>query len=362
MTRSADAAASRPASQSANGGTDNHVEEGGRENESLHYRCDRCGATYPSNLLAQIHVNRVDDEVHTTEDDDSIEIEAVTDDGEVIDSSPPETDIDPEEVTIDGLPNDLFEKHKYVVLTAIKRDEETRTALLDPVSERLEQEGFDPLSYSRMCQVLREFFNPNRNKQTASNAPDGENAGEITEEKGPEPSPREETTALADLQPRQQAILVTKLAHPERSPAEIATHIGVSSSYPDQILTRFENLYAELRSELLKRSVDVEDIVRERFPEDDLRNLRRLRYLDDDNVPVDVESLLEESGAESQPELGSVGRLNNIRSQVEFYRDVLEQELDRGVAEENGRVRLLVVLNQLMDDLKELETDLKEKH
>lgn len=68
---------------------------------------------------------------------------------------------------------------------------------------------------------------------------------------------------LADLTPKQQAILIASLEHPDDPAVKIATRVQTAQSYPSQIITKYSNILDELRHALSTGDSVVDVVERE---------------------------------------------------------------------------------------------------
>lgn len=101
----------------------------------------------------------------------------------------------------------------------------------------------------------------------------------------------EEEKELADLTPRQQALIIARVIHPNVSTETISERVGTSKTYPNQVFNEYGYLITELQ-EQLQAADDPEAVLLEHLDVDSISTLMTEGLLDD--VDVDFKSAVKE--------------------------------------------------------------------
>lgn len=242
------------------------------------FRCGICGGTYPTELLARVHLSRADDADHLTIDGfdcPSVPIEVTDQDGAMyipgLESRDPRDarHVNPGDVDLDDprLPDGADERHRLIIAAAARQFDAPYREIAEAVTERHREEGHDPLSYSTIRRVVRSYFQPAADRQPGS-------------------SDAEER--LGDLTPTQQAVVISMLVDPDQTDADIAERIGCARSYPSQVRDRASEIIARIEG-TSSAGTRLEGAIAAELGEDDLTALRAHGYLD--NLGIDAGAL-----------------------------------------------------------------------
>lgn len=235
---------------------------------SHHYRCPVCSATYQNELIARIHMTRLDDADHSTHNGlmPEAEIEVVDKTDSVVDTvSRHPTEMDPTAVTIEDLPSDLSAVNKHIVLTAIHNPEtRVKTKIAELVEERLADEPLQVPPYRTVAAVLTRVFDPAREKTT----------------KGDE---------LAALTHKQQAVVIAHLAAPDATKTDLADMTGTSTNHPRYVLDRAAHVVEDLKTTLQDAGGDLIAVLTDELSARAVDALIDQGLLSD--VPVDTDAL-----------------------------------------------------------------------
>lgn len=261
------------------------------------YRCPYCGVTYDLEIFTRVHITRSDDPDHLNYNGfmPETKIEKIDDDGEVIEmiSRRPE-EIDMSGLTITEFPASLPETHKHILLIATKnKDEEAYTTLADEAETRLAEYELECPSYSTIRRVVRSFYRPHKDT-------DNGQAGDS-----------EKTDSLSTHTPKQQAILIARLASPEAPISEIAKQIGCAKSYPYQIYEQSESLIADLEAKIEQRD-NLQTVLREELTDDDIHMLLKKDLLA--NVPIDLDTTVDDHNRGETSDWGSPMKQHEVMS------------------------------------------------
>jgi hypothetical protein len=252
-------------------GEDGHGKGGG------HYRCPYCGAEYPTEMLARVHVTYADDDAHEGRDGMTPEVEPVECDAS---GDPVGTaftlagQLNLHGLSLSDIPHaydgrEFDERERRALLVAAFDADSDRpvTELQDRVTAHLAERDLDPLSTRDLRELCEHVFRPVEADETAG----GEHDADGTELRTAE-------TRLRNLTPLQQAIVLAHLACPDSDRTDLATRVGTARSYPTQVIDARPDLVARLRSRLEQTSL--ERLVAERVPGEDLAEIREEGYLD----------------------------------------------------------------------------------
>jgi hypothetical protein len=197
-------------------------------------------------------------------------VEVVDKDGNVIEtiSRRPE-EVDVTTVTRDDFPSELTDKRRETLLIATRHPEEdTRRRLAEMIEQRLDNGEYEMEAPSERTvgKALDEFYQPYKNNDDGGRDAD----------------------SLMELTPKQQAILIARLADSNTSNADIAEMVGCAKSYPGQVFDRYENLLNQLNSRVATGEAP-QAIVEEEL------NSEAIATLDDRNLisalPVNIEAI-----------------------------------------------------------------------
>ena len=201
---------------------------------SSEYRCPFCGSVYPDERLTRVHITWADDEIHRNYDGFMPEttVEVVDDDGNIVDEITRRTDeLKTNDIDLDVFPDELSEAQRRVCrIVAYDPYIESYQELHERSEAVLSENDVDTVGYNTVRQWIQEFYLPH---QDTTN-PNGRSQDSVE-------------TALAELTEKQSAVITEYLEDPSLSMSELADRAGVSSSYPTQILDRFDDLIEELR-------------------------------------------------------------------------------------------------------------------
>jgi len=188
------------------------------------FRCPHCEATYQHELITRVHITRAEDDAHRHHNGlmPEAEIEVVNDDGAVVEtvSRRPE-EMETTTLSVDDYPSDLTAANRHVLMEAAHHPEATKTTIADKIEERLADSDVNAPVYSTVCDMLNQFYRPHGGK---------------------------DSTNLADLTTKQQAILIARLAAPDASYTRIAEMVGTAHSYPRQVLKQHPQVIGQLNT------------------------------------------------------------------------------------------------------------------
>lgn len=290
-----------------------------------HFECPHCDVSYSNETLTRVHVTRNDDDDHVNHDGLMPETEITVRDADTEDYIKTVTrrpkNINVQSITRDDLPEDLTDRHAEIVLVSTWNPYETDYSNLEEQAlERFEQCNLDPLSYSTVRRVIRQFY---RDGNT------GDRTRNMTSNKQPE--------TLSDGTTKQQAVIIARLAHPEDSDARIAERISTAQSYPSQIYDRFDDVIARLDTKI-KNGSDLKTTVVNDLNRDDLGAINDQSLLSDTEVNIDdlieADELFntaakEESGANgNKPFDRGVSTQNDVMAASPYDKNGTDGELD----------------------------------
>lgn len=221
------------------------------DDREVTYRCPFCHTTYNDERLVRVHVTRSDDEAHTNYNGLMPEtaVEVVDDSGTVIDRVSREPDeIDLKTVTRSDLPEDLTPKQTVAVLAATHHPYKgDHTALTEIIKRDYSAEEGLP-AYETVNEAVRAFYRP-------------------------QDTHAESEETLADLTPKQQAVLLVRVADPNLPKAAIARQVGCASSYPRQVFERAGHVLSDLRAKQANHD-DLASLLKAELSADDIAELR----------------------------------------------------------------------------------------
>lgn len=231
--------------------------------------CGICGESFPTELLARVHLSRAEDADHLTIDGfdcSPVPIEVTDQDGAmympVLESRDPRdaTHVNASDVPLEDprLPKGADERHRLIIAAAASQYDAPYKEIAKSVSEHFREEGLEPLSYGTIRRVIRDYFQPAADQQPGSS--DGEER-------------------LGDLTPTQQAVVISLFADPDATDAEIADRVGCARSYPSQVRDRAVDIIARIAGKH-SAGTRLADAIAPELTGDDLTALRAHGYLD----------------------------------------------------------------------------------
>jgi len=270
--------------------------------DDVSYRCPRCGIEYDHEILVRTHIHRSEDKDHLNWHGfmPETEIEVVNEDGEVIGiTSKSKNEINVRDLQLEDIPDEYSDEHKCIILAGAyyyDNDEYTKTdgtGLEGAANGILKENGFDTLSYSTVRRVLREFYRPQEVK-----------AEREQKEKRKRKERGEET--LSDLTPKQQAIIIRKLAKPNEANKQIGEKIGDSApSYPKQVYEdRAPETYTRLK-QLVEEGNSVKEAVQTELTDDDIASINSHNFELGIELPVAESTDTDEHDASTPDETDS---------------------------------------------------------
>lgn len=239
------------------------------------YRCPVCEETYGNEMLARIHLTRVEDKDHKPHNGlmPEAKIEAIDATGDCVTTlSRHPSDLEPTALTLEDLPDHLSAMNKHVVLVAAHNPELTKkTEIATLVEDRLESKEIDVPAYRSVCSILNRFYRPHKTNSYY------------------------EDKTLADLTNKQQAVLLARLASPEKQYNEIAEMVGVADSYPVKVFDQAKHIMDELKAKQSDHD-DIAGLIQSELPDSAIVALIEEGLLD--KVSVNTEALKPISGDE----------------------------------------------------------------
>ena len=112
--------------------------------------------------------------------------------------------------------------------------------------------------------------------------------------------------SLADLTPKQQAIIIATVEHPDEPAVSIATRVGAAQSYPSQVIDNHRDVLDALRKQL-KTGAGVVEAIEQELSEQEIIEILDHGLLDKVNTRL-TEKYTFKNGSDSA---GSTGDLNN---------------------------------------------------
>ena len=265
-----------------------------------------CKQEYSNEILTRVHITRCGDDDHRNYNGFMPEttIECVDADGEIIEEiSKHPTDINVNSVGMDDLPDEFDERKKRVLLVATYHpDIDSFTELHELSSGVLEEHELEPVTYNTVRRWIREFYLP---ESEDTEPPEGDVTDATTNEK-----------SLDDFTPKQQNILITRLAKPEAPNTAIAEYADCSIPYVGQVLTNAKTV-VETYSNRLKAGESLSELLQSELADETLDRLTEdslLEVLDIELVIDEQESPPEEIGETPATELSTTSRYANIMS------------------------------------------------
>jgi len=239
--------------------------------EYHNYRCPFCSASYDNEILCRTHITRSEDAPHLNRNGfmPDVKIKLIDDNDEIIRkiSRRPE-DIDPEDLTVDDLPEEKPKQHKHILLVAARHpDESDYKTLTETANQVLEYHDLDTLSYSSIRRIIRSFYRPTEEKTTGR-------SGESEEEE-----------TLSDCTSLQQAIIISHLMHPTELMSDLADLVGCAESYPSQVLDNKKPVHSELKSEI-EAGENPEDVIRSHLDDNSIVKLSQQDLLEDVDIAI----------------------------------------------------------------------------
>lgn len=245
------------------------------------YRCPYCErATYQTEMLVRAHICWADDDAHADIDGTAPEVEpielnanqevigrAFTLAGQLNLHALELSDIPAE---FDGESFTERERRALLVCAFNANKGLPYPELQDRLTAHLEGHGFEPLSEQQVRQLCEQLFTPHMRRD----APDSR---DITTAR----------TALTDLTPLQQSIIVAHLCDPDLDPQTLSTSVGTAVSYPTQVLNARQDLIEGLRRRL-GNGQDIESLLAERVPEAALSSIESEGYLDEFDIDLSI--------------------------------------------------------------------------
>lgn len=259
------------------------------DSDAYEYRCPFCSETYGNELLARVHVTRSQDKDHLNFDGmmPEAEIEIIGEDGtietRVLDGT---EEINLNQLSINDIPDEHSDQHKHIILAAAKNPyEDTFQELKSKADIALKDAGLETLSYSTVRRVIREFFRPQEVRAEQQAAAEQEEDSEET---------------LSDLTPKQQAIVIAHLVHPDESTLEIANRVGSAKSYPPQVYDRAEDIIDRLSDKIDGGNGVIPTILADLTP-DDVETLSKHAHME--NIGVDLMEAIEDDSLTPNDEI-----------------------------------------------------------
>lgn len=323
------------------------------------YQCQHCGVSYTNELFTRIHITRANDHAHESRDGFSpdTKLNVVTQTGYIIGevSDDTITTAQTEEIQPSDFPSTLPDNHKYVALAVAYHPYETSYTKLEPIANTiLVNNNEDPLSYSSIRRIIREFYHSEG--LTAENA----------------------STELNTLTPLQQSLILGHLTLPDASYTTIANHIGKCSvAYVSQMLSKYNDIIETLEAKISDSSI--EDVVTAELSYNSIFALVTNGYWDSfDGVPplhaVNLELMgrqlpdaatrnsvtaERDSGTrDSQVDLQSEGSfipqsiVLSLYQNVEFIRAMLDAQQDVDVSHQQYDLIMTQIANDLQNALR----------
>lgn len=226
------------------------------EQSIAQYECPFCEASYATELLARVHVTRSDDDAHKNYDGfmPETQIEAVDEAGSTVESIERRPDEhNTSELERADLPDDFDERKQRVLLIGAYRSNADYAEVHDRATAAFEENDLEPVSYGTVRRWLRDFYEPQLETVEADDA--------------------EAEASLAELTPKQQAVVLARLDEPEASYSQLAERAGCSVAYPSSVLEQYEGL-VETISSRLESGETIREIAEAELPADDLQRLR----------------------------------------------------------------------------------------
>lgn len=241
--------------------------------EDATYRCPYCPAEYPTEMLTRVHVSYAGDERHEGRNGMTPEVEPVECDasGEAVGTAfTLAGQLNLHGLSLSEIPAEYrgrtFDERERRALLVAALNASRRlavTELQDRVTAHLDEHDRDPLSTRELRDLCEYVFEPYDDAETEAG-----DEGEIATAE----------TALRDLTPRQQALVVAHIASPDAPWPDLATAVGTAASYPKQVIETRADLVARLR--VRAERTGLERLVAERIPAPDCETIRTEGYLE----------------------------------------------------------------------------------
>ncbi|MCU4744246.1 hypothetical protein [Natronoglomus mannanivorans] len=306
------------------------------------YHCPHCDKHYANEILIRVHITRSDDAAHANRDGFMPEAEiCVTDTTgtELRSVTKRPRDINAQSVTLNDFPDDLTDRHKLILLAATHNPHETEyTELKNIADELFEQYGDEPLSYATVRRVTRRFYRPDTSDRV-NTADTTQLAG--TNDDSDAPNTRTERVnqngTLADLTPKQQAIVIATVTHPDDSNVQIAGRINTAQSYPSQVTEKFNRIVNRI-DDRIDSGDAIETVLADEIEHGDITTLTAKNLLDD--VAINPHDILNEiaDSTENGEQPGRKGTLDSFRTTDSADGEDSEDDtpFDCGVSEQNA--------------------------
>lgn len=283
----------------------------------LQYHCPHCDKHYTNEIFTRVHITRSDDAAHANRDGFMPESEIrVTDTNgtEIRTVTKRPRDINAQSVTLNDFSDDLTDRHKLILLAATHNPHETEyTELKNIADELFEQHGQEPLSYATVRRVTRRFYRPDTSdrvnsadtntSQSASNNDDSDAPNTRIEKVN-------QNGTLADLTPKQQAIVIATVTHPDDSNVQIADRINTAQSYPSQVSEKFNRIVNRI-NDRIDTGDRIETVLADELEHGDITTLTAKNLLDD--VAINPHDILHEI-ADRTENGGEPGREDTLDS------------------------------------------------
>lgn len=241
------------------------------------YQCPYCEARYPHETIARVHVLRSNDDSHVNHnglmpDVDIIKVDAS---GNPVDTITRKTQVKPNDVDAEDLPDRFSDPEKRILMTAIYNPHtDTYTDLQKRANSILDFHGYDPVSYNKVRETLQGYLearekppqhqsngvNTSMPEATETTA-DDESATQNVASTGDVPSLGEVKHQLQQLEDTQREIIIEWVGQKDPKKTHIADldHVDVSQSYPGKVIEKYGYLIEDLETALEAEDDIIED-------------------------------------------------------------------------------------------------------
>jgi len=242
------------------------------------YCCPICDAEYGNELIARIHVTRADDSDHGVHNGlmPETEITVVDETGEAVGTVARHPDeMNPTALSPGDFPSDVSVPNGHVLTVAAHNPEETtRKKIEEYTRDRLADTDVEAPAYRTICDLLNRFYLPHV-------------AGPNVDE----------DELLDDLKPKQQAIIIARLARPDASFAAIAEMVGSAESYPRQVFERAPHVLERLKTKREDYD-DLAGVIKTELSDAAVETLREKGLIE--NVPISFDQTENEDSSQSE--------------------------------------------------------------
>ena len=285
---------------------------------TVSYRCPICKREYSNEILTRVHITRSEDDDHRNYNGFMPEttIECVDSEGKVLEEiSKHPTDINVNSVAVDDLPDEFDDRKKRVLLVATYHpDIGSFTELHKLSSGVLEEHDLEPVTYNTARRWIREFYLPESEDTEPAE-------GDVTDS-------GTDSKRLEDFTPKQQDILITRLAKPEAPNTALAEYADCSIPYVGQVLTNAETVI-ESYSNRLEAGESLSELLRSELADETVDRLLEDGLLEELGVDIEIDnqqSPSDESAESPDSDLAATSGYAKIMSASPTEEPIAESE------------------------------------